>query len=395
MIRIGVVGYGGRMSGVIKSCLRSIEPELRVVGIVDPDEKGARARLDDCDKDLVVFYKTLDDMVRKGKLDALAIGTRCHQHAPYAIEAARYDLPLYLEKPVAISMKQATALEKAYRKSRCKVVVSFPLRVSPLCMLAKDLIKDGAVGIPQHITAVNYVPYGTVYWDMDYRIFKITQGLFLQKATHDFDYMSFLMGSNIVRVAAMANYGRVFGGKKAAGLTCSKCKEQKTCLESPENRKRNASGGIDVNHPCTFSRDCGSKETGTNEDCSSALVEFASGAHGIYTQVFFSRRDSGTRGSIVSGYHGTVSFDWYKNELKRVRHHEPFTDTIKADSGMSHFGGDIELARDFIGVIHGKCKPRSTVEAGVQSVYACLAAKESAETGRFVKVRQVEGLNGI
>jgi hypothetical protein len=26
---------------------------------------------------------------------------------------------------------------------------------------------------------------------------------------------------------------------------------------------------------------------------------------------------------------------------------------------------------------------------GIQSVYACLAAKESAETGRMVKVRQV------
>lgn len=391
MIRIGVVGHGGRISSVIKSCLRSVEPDLRVVGIVDPDEKGARSRLDDCDKNTVVFYRTLDEMVRKARLDALAIGTRCHQHAPYAIEASRYDLPLYLEKPVAISMAQATALEKAYRKSRCKVVVSFPLRVSPLCGLARDLIKEGAVGSPEHIAAVNYVPYGTVYWDRDYRNFKITQGLFLQKATHDFDYMSFLMGSNIVRVAAMANYGRVFGGRKPAGLTCSKCDEQETCLESPQNRKRNTSGGLDVDHLCTFGRDCGSPKTGMNEDCSSALIEFASGAHGIYTQVFFARRDAATRGPIVSGYLGTLSFDWYKNELRRVRHHAPFTDTVKAGEGMSHFGGDLELARDFIGLIRGTCKPRSSIEAGIQSIFACLAAKQSAETGRFVKVRQVGG----
>ena len=30
-----------------------------------------------------------------------------------------------------------------------------------------------------------------------------------------------------------------------------------------------------------------------------------------------------------------------------------------------------------------------TIETGIQSAYACLAARESALTGRFVKVRQV------
>lgn len=391
MIRIGVIGHGGRISGVIKSCLRSVEPDLRVVGIVDPDEKGARSRLDDCDRNSVVFYRTLDEMVRKAKPDALAIGTRCNLHTPYAIEAARYDLPLYLEKPVAISMPQATALEKAFRRTRCKVVVSFPLRVSPLCQLTRQYIEEGAIGRPEHIAAINYVNYGAVYWEHEYRNFKITQGLFLQKATHDFDYMMYLMNSRIVEVAAMANYGRVFGGRKPAGLRCARCKERETCLESPANRKRNGSGWHTEDHPCVYSVACGSPRTGTNEDCSSALVRFASGAHGIYTQVFYARRDAGARGSIVSGYLGTLNFDWYRNELKRVRHHAPFTDTVKAGEGLSHFGGDAGLAEDFIRVIRGKGQSRTPIETGVQSVYACLAAKASAETGRFVKVRQVGG----
>ena len=72
-----------------------------------------------------------------------------------------------------------------------------------------------------------------------------------------------------------------------------------------------------------------------NEDSSSALLEFASGAHGVYTQVFYARRDAATRGATISGYRGTLSFDWYTNELKRVRHHAPFSDTIKAGGGAS------------------------------------------------------------
>ena len=392
MIRLGVIGHGSRISGVIKHCLRQVEPEVRVVGIVDPDEEGARSRLAECDGKDAVFYKNVDEMVSAAKLDALAIGTRCHLHAPYAVKVAKYDLPLYLEKPVAINMRQAVALEAAFEKSKCEVVVSFPLRVSPLCVQTRRFIEEGAVGSPEHIMATNYVPYGTVYFDgRGYRNYTITQGLFLQKATHDFDYMMYLMGGSIVRVGAMWNQGRIFGGKKPAGLTCSECDEVETCLEGPENRKRNGSGGVAADHPCVFGEDIGTPETGMNEDSSSALVEFASGAHGAYTQVFYTRRDAATRGAVVSGYEGTVSFDWYKNELRRVRHHVPFSDTCKAGGGASHFGGDSELAYDFIRLINGKGKSRTPIWTGIQSVYACLAAKESARKGRFLKVRQVGG----
>jgi predicted dehydrogenase len=390
MIRLGVVGHGGRISGMIRNVFRKVSPELRVVGIVDPDEKGARARLDACDQADVVFYKSLDQMVKKGKLDALAIGTRCNLHAPLAAKAAKYDLPLFLEKPVAITMPQAMALERAFEKSNCKVVVSFPLRVSPLCNLAREYIVDGAIGDPIHVTAINYVPYGTTYWEAGYRDYAITGGLFLQKATHDFDYLTYLMGEPIVRVSAMQTVGKIFGGNKKANLFCSKCPDQETCLESPQSRQRNGSGGSLRDHRCVFGRDCGSASEGTlNEDCSSALLEFASGAHGVYTQVFYARRDAGMRGATVSGYMGTVQFDWYRNELTRVRHHAPFSATERAGEGMSHFGGDLELGRDFIGIITGNAKSRTPIETGIQSAYGCLAARESAQKRRYVVVRQV------
>ncbi len=388
MVRMGVVGYGGRISGVVEHLLRAVEPDLRVVAVVDPDEAGARSRLAACDKRGAVFYRDFDTMMRQARLDAIAIGTRCNLHAPYAMQAARYDVPLYLEKPVAINLEQATALERAYEGSRCRVVVSFPLRVSPLCELARQYIAEGAVGEPVHVTAVNYVPYGTCYWEAGYRNWDITQGLFLQKATHDLDYLSYLMGQPIVRVAAMATRFKVFGGGKAAGLRCSGCDETATCRESPQNRVR-VFGGKPHDHLCLYSVDCGNPATGTNEDCSSALLQFANGAHGVYTQVFYTRRDGGARGATVSGYLGSVGFDWYTNELKRVRHFQPFSATEKAGGGASHFGGDGELARDFIALVRGAPTSRTPVWMGIQSVYACLAAKQSSETGQFVAVRQV------
>lgn len=390
MIRLGVIGHGGRVSSFIKDNLRAIEPDVRVVGIVDPDRAGATERLAECDRAEVVFYDDLAALVRQARPDGLMIGTRCHQHAPYAIQAFEYGLPIFLEKPVAINMAQALALEDAWGRRPCPTLVSFPLRTSPLCELAADLLRKGAVGRPEHITATNYVPYGTVYFDAPYRNFEITQGLFIQKATHDFDYICQLMDEPIVRIAAMTTRGHVFGGAKPPGLRCSACDEARTCLESPANRQRNRSGGTLEDHPCTFGADIGSPQTGMNEDSSSAVMEFVSGAHGVYTQVVYTRRDAGQRGATVSGYHGTLSFDWYANELRLVRHHQPFTEKVEPDKGMSHFGGDLELARDFLAMIRWGEPPRATLREGLRSIYICLAAKESAETGRFVDVRQVD-----
>ena len=389
-VRLGVIGYGGRMSRVVAHALRRHEPDLRVVGIVDPDEPGARSRLEACDQQDVRFYDDLDRLMREAKPDALAIGTRCNLHAPYAMAAAQYDVPLFLEKPVAVSMKQALALEEAFENARCPVVVSFPLRVSPLCQRVHEIIASGGIGAPEHAMAFNYVPYGRTYFEDAYRDYEVTQGLFVQKATHDFDALHYLMGANIVGVSAMATMGRVFGGAEPAGLRCSQCAKADACPESTRNRARCGQPDRLSDHLCVFSEDLGTPDTGMNEDSSSALLEFANGTHGVYTQVFFTRRKAAAiRGARISGYDGTIHFDWYANEVQYFRHHAPFTDTSRAESGLNHFGGDDALAANFLDIVHGKAESRTPIALGLQSVYACLAAKESARTGRRVAVRQL------
>jgi predicted dehydrogenase len=132
MIRLGIIGYGHRIACFISGPMHSTGTDFTVVGVVDPAEEFIRKRLRDwgCkDHEDVPFYPDFKTMVKNQKLDGLIIGTNCKFHTPYAIEAAKYDIPLFLEKPVSVSMAQALALEKAFRRSKCEVVVSFPLRV--------------------------------------------------------------------------------------------------------------------------------------------------------------------------------------------------------------------------------------------------------------------------
>ncbi len=85
-----------------------------------------------------------------------------------AIKVASVGLPLSLEKPVAISLGELGALREAFRGREDEVVVSFPLRHTPLFSTALEVVK-GALGTINQIQAVNNVPYGGVYFGQWYR----------------------------------------------------------------------------------------------------------------------------------------------------------------------------------------------------------------------------------
>ena len=360
-MKLGIIGLGHRTKSILNE-LRGLDPEIRVTALLDRNPQAALERLPEEERPGVSLHESVDSLITRGRPDAVIIATRCDTHTPYAIEVARYDLPLFLEKPVAHSMEQALALEEAFSRSRIPVVVGFPLRVSSLCERAKTLLDQGAIGRLEHLLAVNYVPYGTVYFDSWYRDYQTTQGLFIQKATHDFDYLAYLAGAPIKRVAAMASTGRVF-------------------------RDASTKGSRPDPDACYY-EGIGTPETGMNEDASSALLEFANGAKGVYTQVFYTKR-YGRRGATLSGFRGSLQFDWHENKVTTFHHRIPYTDVSTAGDVGSHFGGDRMLAQNFLDVVRHQAPSLTPIRVGLESVYACLAAKESARTQRFVEVRQM------
>tara|TARA_R100000027_G_scaffold32582_1_gene23868 strand:+ start:6979 stop:8091 length:1113 start_codon:yes stop_codon:yes gene_type:complete len=361
-MKLGVIGFGQRLSHMVNLCMREIEPDLSVVAAIDPDEEKVRSLLPEKERGTVSFVSSVAELVAAG-VDAIAVGTRCNLHAGYAMQVAETGLPLFLEKPIATTMEDALALEKAFKHTKTQTVVSFPLRVTPLCERVKQLLDSGMIGTPRHVTAMNYVPYGDVYFNSWYRDYSVTGGLFLQKATHDFDYLAYCVGHPIVRVVAMKSCGKVF-------------------------RDKSFSSG-EENADCGFYENIGTPETGMNEDSSTALLEFANGTQGVYTQVFYSKQGAATRGATFSGYQGTLEFDWCKDRAKLVHHFKPFEDEYKVAGNLHHHGGDGQLAKNFLEVVRGERESISTIWDGLRSVYACLAAKESSETGQFCNVRQL------
>ncbi|UVI30757.1 Gfo/Idh/MocA family protein [Paenibacillus spongiae] len=373
-MRLGVIGYGNRIRHMINEVIRQ-DPSCALTAIVDVRQDALRQELRD-QNDGIQYFSTPEDMLDSGAVDGVFIGTRCSLHTPMALKVLPTGLPLYLEKPVATNMEDLYRLKAAYEASQSGVVVSFPLRLTTIVQLVQEIVASGKIGTIEHVQAVNNVPYGNVYYQSWYRDEQETGGLFLQKATHDFDYLNAILGQKPTDICAMVSK-QIFKGTKPAGLTCSACEENQTCPESSLLRKDY------TKHEWT--QCCFAEDTG-NEDSGSALIRYESGMHVSYSQNFFARRGAGARGARFMGYKGTIEFDFYTGIVKVHMHHTPRVETYELTAGDDHFGGDPLLAKNFIDIMQNGSPSLSSLDDGLTSALMCLAAKKSAETGTFQPV---------
>lgn len=381
MLHIGVIGYGSRISHMARE-LGVFGLPYHIAAIADPRAAEIAQRGDPLLRD-TAFYADADEMLAQAQLDGVMVGTRCWLHTEMACQVAGRNLPLFLEKPVAISFEQVKALDAAFQDVTAPTVVSFPLRLTPIVQTVKQLLDADAIGSVEHVIAFNDVPYGDVYYNSWYRNYDQVGGLFLQKATHDLDYIYYLLGQK-PRILCAMNAQRIYGGDKPFDLRCVDCDEQETCPESPFNlfyqRYQGARVSDSAERMCMFSQGI------RNEDLGNCLIEYENGAQASYTQNFFARFKAARRGARLYGYKGTIHFDWYENIIRVFKHQSPMVETIDFTGEMPHFGGDRELCLDFLRAMRDGAPSRSPIQAGILSALTCLWARESAATRRYCEV---------
>ena len=377
MLKIGVIGYGNRMNDVLNTAKKV--GEFKVVAVADNDLSAEKKSFIEKNGHTDVrYYSSAEDMLSSESLDGVCIGTRCSSHTEYMLLCAKYGLPTFLEKPVCTTEEDLARL-KAIEGMNDKVVVSFPLRYSVLVSYVKELIDSGRIGKVQHVQAINNVPYARGYYHKWYRDENETGGLFLQKATHDLDYVNYIVGERRpVSVCAMSSK-QIFKGDKPAGMLCADCTEAQTCPESPQNVKTYGDNYV-IGPYCCFAVDTG------NQDSGSVLVMYDDGMHISYTQDFIVRNCAGRRGAIIVGYLGTIEFDFYRGQVKLFHHTDGDVETFDFKSTGAHHGGDEILAKNFIGVMEGREVSHSTLKDGILSAELCLAAKRSAKERVFVDI---------
>lgn len=383
MKKIAVIGFGARAEGMLRN-LNTFDMEATVGAVYDRDIVGARSRVASAgfDAHKVAFFDDVETMLDQAAPDGVVIATNCNTHTEYAVKVMRRNLPMLLEKPVCISEAQLCRLQEAAKNYTAPALISFPLRGSYLCQLVKKIIDRGDIGTVQHVEAVNNVTYGRVYYKSWYRNDSITGGLFLQKATHDLDYINYLLPSRQpVKICAVESK-QIFKGDMPAGSTCESCSRYRVCPESPHVLKTQYHNEEPYGNGCSFAKDTG------NHDSASIIVRYDNGMHAVYTQNFFARKAAARRGARLIGFDGTLEFDWISGECTVYSHRDLQTAVYKIDdNSLYHYGGDKALCENFISVMGGG-ESLAPLTSGILSAHMCLQAKKSAETDTF----QVIGL---
>jgi predicted dehydrogenase len=377
MLNIAVIGYGGRINSVVSDLVKT--GKVKLAAVMDIDNDAVKKNyIDKNGFEGVRYYTDADEMITTERPDGVLIGTRCSTHTHYALLVAKYSIPMFLEKPVCTTYEDLERL-RGIPHMNDKTVVSFPLRMSQLVEYVKGIVDSGKLGSIEHVQAYNNVPDARGYYHKWYRDENETGGLFLQKATHDLDYINYILGFRPVRVCAMTSK-QIFKGDKPAGLKCADCPDADSCPESPANVLK-VDSSRQPGEYCCFAVDTG------NEDSGSVIIEYDTGMHVVYSQDFIVRNSAGKRGARLIGYKGTLEFDWYSdvvtvyNHMQNSVEHHTLAKTLEG-----HFGGDAVLERNFIAVMEGRERSVAPLSDGILSAELCLAARRSAKEHVFVDI---------
>jgi len=138
------------------------------------------------------------------KLDGVFLTTPDDLHEQPAIDFLRAGVPVFVEKPLAITTEGCDRVLQAAYDSGARLYVGHNMRHMPVVLTMRELIQDGAIGDVKAIWCRHFVGHGGDFYFKDWHADRRrTTGLLLQKGAHDIDVMHWLAGGYTTRVNAM------------------------------------------------------------------------------------------------------------------------------------------------------------------------------------------------
>lgn len=205
-IRIGVIGVGARS----KIALHTEQFGGKVTVAADPSPVAA-TRLEQKLRRDVALMPDVTAAIKHG-MDAAFVTSPDDTHAEITCELLTAGIPVYLEKPIAITIESADKVLRTAYETGTKLYVGHNMRHMNVVRQMHDLINKGAIGEVKAIWTRHFVGHGGDYYFKDWHATREHgTGLLLQKGAHDIDVMHWLAGSQTREVTAVGDlmvYGK-------------------------------------------------------------------------------------------------------------------------------------------------------------------------------------------
>lgn len=332
-MRIGLAG-AGRIGAFHASTLAALD-EVEQVVLTDAIPEGA-ARL--AEENGYEFSPDLDDLL--SRVDALVITTSTHGHAPTLRSALAAKVPVFCEKPVAVTLAETIELVELAGKADVPVQVGFQRRFDAGYRRAREAVAGGELGF-LHTVRVNthdQSPPPAAY-------IPTSGGLFRDCSIHDFDVLRFVTGREVASVFAVgANKG---------------------------DRFFTEGGDIDTG-AAVLTLDDGTLVT-------ASATRYNGGGHDVRMEVM------GSQGTIGVGYDDSLA----------VRSVEDGADYPRGPQKWSFMERFLPAYRTeltaFCDVVAGRIETPCTVADALEAFRVAEACEVSRATGRPVAMSEIEG----
>jgi len=195
-LRIGLIG-AGRIGQVHASTITTRVPQAELVAVADVVEAAAKSCAEA--HRIATYGNDPHTIINDHDIQAVLICSSTDTHAPLIEAVANAGKHIFCEKPIALNLQQIDRALAAVEKAGVKLQIGFNRRFDANFKRVRDAVVNGEIGEPHiiHIISRDPAPPPIAY-------IKVSGGLFVDMAIHDFDMARYLIGSEIEEVFVQA-----------------------------------------------------------------------------------------------------------------------------------------------------------------------------------------------
>jgi len=144
-LRVGIVGLThGHVAGFFNNNLK--RSDVQIVGIAEPERPLFDRYAEQHQLDPALYFSSLGEMIARAHPAAVVVYTDTFDHRRVVEECARHGIHVMMEKPLAVSYRDALAMADAARSGGIHVLVNYETTWYASNKAAHDLLQQGALG---------------------------------------------------------------------------------------------------------------------------------------------------------------------------------------------------------------------------------------------------------
>ena len=400
-IRFGIIGTGSRGITCIGRQIAEQRRELNLditafcnrtasrmqVALADVNETAAQAGTGAF---APTFYSDPLDLIHDDAVDAIVITTPTAAHLEAALPALQSGKKVYLDKPIAHTLEDATAIHEEERRTNNPMIMGFTRRYEKPWIDLHALVKSGVIGDLKMMLIRAVLPY-TFYFQTWHRTRTVSGGALNDKGSHYTDVFNwFAGGARAVQVNAFGGRN-VFAPRDDAPAFCAECDWDcpYRANQADSGTQDQTKGAVDRSYdtetdPLKRKDNCVYKPGADIFDHAAIHYQYDSGVvASIFYTVYGPQSDDEETFEIV-GTKGRVILTRLRGEIDLVTDYpDKKRELIRCKSEAfetSHFGADRKLIQEIAAHVRGGESP-VTGRQGLEATRMILAAMRSIDEG--------------